>query len=188
MGTPVEVDGASKPGDHGLQLVDRHAGAPARPTPDTCAYNDLALRAARPGRRGQGQPVGARSGAARPGVNTAGTQAGDTVYSPTATPRCAAASPRSRRSRARASATTASGWSTPSTPSPRASRATRAAAFLDASGKALGVLSTVAIAPLAGSNGVGDVAKEVAYMQAHGGPSASIVNGTEPFTGSLLGL
>ena len=57
---------------------------------------------------------------------------------------------------------------------------------MDASGKALGILSTVAIAPLAGSNGVGDVNKEINWMHAHGGPSANIVDGTEPFTGPLL--
>ena len=60
-------------------------------------------------------------------------------------------------------------------------------AFMDATGKALGVLSTVQLAPLAGSNGVGDVSREVAYMHAHGGPAANIVDGTEPFTGPLGG-
>ena len=36
--------------------------------------------------------------------------------------------------------------------------------FLDGSGKAIGVLSTVQLAPLAGSNGVGEVACEIAVM------------------------
>ena len=54
--------------------------------------------------------------------------------------------------------------------------------FLDADGKALGVLSTVAIAPLAGSNGVGDLAKELAFAQAHSGIAGlALVPGTEPF-------
>jgi S1-C subfamily serine protease len=57
--------------------------------------------------------------------------------------------------------------------------------FLDASGKAFGVLSTVAIAPLAGSNGVGSLAKEIAYAQAHGISGLALVNGTEPFSGAL---
>jgi hypothetical protein len=56
-------------------------------------------------------------------------------------------------------------------------------AFLDKNGRALGVLSTVQIAPVAGSNGVGDVGREVAYMQAHSSLSAvSIALGTQPFT------
>jgi len=59
-------------------------------------------------------------------------------------------------------------------------------AFLDGQGRALGVLSTVALAPLTGSNGVGDVSREVSYMRANGGPQATIAQGTEPFTGGRL--
>jgi hypothetical protein len=59
-------------------------------------------------------------------------------------------------------------------------------AFIDKQGRAFGVLSTLQIAPLAGSNGVGDVAREVAYMRAHGGPQATLANGTEAFRGPLL--
>ena len=44
------------------------------------------------------------------------------------------------------------------------------------------MLSTVALAPLAGSNGVGDLGKELAYAQANSGISGlNLVNGTEPF-------
>ncbi len=53
--------------------------------------------------------------------------------------------------------------------------------FMDANGGALGVLSTVAIAPLAGSNGVGDLAKEVAYASSHGVSGLALVPGTEAF-------
>ncbi|MEO7262947.1 MAG: hypothetical protein ABI047_17095 [Jatrophihabitantaceae bacterium] len=53
--------------------------------------------------------------------------------------------------------------------------------FLDDSGNALGVLSTVAIAPLAGSNGVGDLAKELAYANTHGMAGVALVPGTEAF-------
>jgi hypothetical protein len=62
-------------------------------------------------------------------------------------------------------------------------------AFLDATGSALGVLSTVAIAPLAGSNGVGDVSREIAYMQAHSSfTTVQLALGTEPFNGNQLPL
>ena len=55
--------------------------------------------------------------------------------------------------------------------------------FMSADGKALGVLSTVAIAPLAGSNGVGDLNKELAYAKSYSGISGlSLVKGTEPFS------
>ena len=53
--------------------------------------------------------------------------------------------------------------------------------FLSSSGGAIGVLSTVQLAPLAGSNGVGDLPKEIAYMQAHGFQEVDLVRGTEPF-------
>src|SRR5213078_3103399 len=39
--------------------------------------------------------------------------------------------------------------------------------FMNKSGQAFGVLSTLQIAPLAGSNGVGDLGKEIAYMHAN---------------------
>ena len=56
-------------------------------------------------------------------------------------------------------------------------------AFLDAEGNALGTLSTLAIAPLAGSNGVGDLSHELAYAQANGGIAGlALVPGTEPFS------
>jgi hypothetical protein len=53
--------------------------------------------------------------------------------------------------------------------------------LLNASGQALGVLSTVALAPLTGSNGVGDLGRELAYARAHGFPGLALANGTEPF-------
>jgi len=52
--------------------------------------------------------------------------------------------------------------------------------FLNASGQALGVLSTVELAPLPASNGVGDVGKELAYANAHGF-AAHVVDGTGAF-------
>ena len=55
-------------------------------------------------------------------------------------------------------------------------------AFLDADGNALGTLSTLAIAPLAGSNGVGDLNSELTYARANGGLAGlALVPGTEPF-------
>jgi hypothetical protein len=83
-------------------------------------------------------------------------------------------------------ATEGNGWShqvytvTPGIPGDSGS------AFIDRQGRAFGVLSTVQIAPLAGSNGVGDVSREIAYMESHGGPDVTLANGTEPFTGPLL--
>ncbi len=57
--------------------------------------------------------------------------------------------------------------------------------FLDDSGKAFGVLSTVSAAPLPLSNNAGDLAREIAYAQGHGVLGLALVNGTEPFTGGI---
>ena len=57
--------------------------------------------------------------------------------------------------------------------------------FLDGSGRAIGTLSTVTIAPTAGSNGIGDLSRELAYAQAHGFGGLALVPGTRPFQSSL---
>jgi hypothetical protein len=83
-------------------------------------------------------------------------------------------------------ATQGNGWShqvytvTPGIPGDSGS------AFIDRQGRAFGVLSTVQLAPLAGSNGVGDLSREIAYMESHGGPDVTLANGTEAFAGPLL--
>lgn len=56
-------------------------------------------------------------------------------------------------------------------------------AFLDADGRAMGTLSTLALAPLAGSNGVSDLAHELRYAQRYSGlEQLRLVRGTEPFS------
>ncbi len=55
--------------------------------------------------------------------------------------------------------------------------------FLDAEGRAVGTLSTVALAPFPGSNGLGTLARELDYAQRHSGIAGlRLVPGTEPFT------
>ena len=55
--------------------------------------------------------------------------------------------------------------------------------FLDAEGRAAGTLSTVAIAPLAGSNGLGSLERELGYARAHSGIAGlHLVRGTEAFS------
>ena len=149
---------------------------------DTCAYNDLALvkvDAADVGKVNPsipfwGGPVG---------INTAGTAAGDTVYSfgnSSLRAGIEQLSPKQGTSLgtdARAAGRTRSTPSTPGVPGDSGS------AFLDSEGNALGTLSTLAIAPLAGSNGVGDLAHELSYAQANGGIAGlRLVPGTEPFS------
>ena len=45
----------------------------------------------------------------------------------------------------------------------------------------------MAIAPLAGSNGVGDLSKELAYANANGFSGTALASGTEPFEGDIVG-
>ncbi|NYG55249.1 hypothetical protein [Nocardioides perillae] len=55
--------------------------------------------------------------------------------------------------------------------------------FLSRDGSALGTLSTLALAPLAGSNGVGDLSRELAYAQRTSGiDGLQLALGTEPFS------
>jgi hypothetical protein len=54
--------------------------------------------------------------------------------------------------------------------------------FLSDGGMAIGTLSTLGLAPLPASNNIGDLAKELAFAQAHSGIGGlQLVNGTEPF-------
>lgn len=182
VGTPVQVDGASRPGT--LAYSSWAAMQAARETDaETCDYNDIALvrldpadvAKVNPSVPGWGGPAGTASlggtgsdaytygnSSLRGGVTTLSPKQGKVVG----------------RSRG--------GWSssvytaTPGIPGDSGS------AFLNAAGAAAGVLSTVAIAPLAGSNGVGDLPSEIAYMRSHGGPQASVADGTEPFRSSLV--
>lgn len=55
--------------------------------------------------------------------------------------------------------------------------------FLDADGRAFGTLSTVAIAPVPGSNGLGDLERELGYAQDHAGIAGlRLVPGTVAFS------
>src|SRR2546423_4190295 len=182
-GTPVTVNGASKPGTmvYNSWLTMQQLG---ESDPDTCAYNDLALVKLDPSDYAKVNPSIPTWGGPT-GVGTAAQ--GDNVYS-------------YGNSELRGGVTTLSpkqgkvldvngnGWSydvytvTPGIPGDSGS------AFLNSSGQALGILSTVQIAPLAGSNGVGDVGRELTYAQAHGGIAGlTLANGTEPFNPNAQG-
>lgn len=62
-------------------------------------------------------------------------------------------------------------------------------AVLSQDGEALGVLVTLAIAPVAGSNGVTSIDKALDYANQHGGlGTITLEDGTEAFSGSLLSV
>ena len=56
--------------------------------------------------------------------------------------------------------------------------------YLDARGRAFGVLSTVNIAPAAGTNGVGGLAAQVSFARKHGIRTLRLVPGRAPFRAS----
>ena len=151
---------------------------------DTCAYNDLALIAlpaaavatTNPSVPTFGGPVGLG----------AGTTAGDTVYSygnSSLRGGVSQLSPKQGVSLGDA----AGGWTTDVYTETPGIPGDSGSGFLDSTGRAFGILSTVAIAPLAGSNGVGNLAKELAYASSHGVAGVSLVPGTEPFNASSIG-
>jgi hypothetical protein len=148
---------------------------------DTCDYNDLALvrvdaddvANVNPTIPFWGGPVG---------INTEGTAAGDTVYSYGNSSLRAGATQLSPK-QGTSLGTSGGGWTHPVYTASPGVPGDSGSAFLDAEGNALGTLSTLAIAPLAGSNGVGDLSHELGYAQQHGGIAGlELVPGTEPFT------
>ena len=149
---------------------------------NTCAYNDLALVKVDSADAGKVNPSVPFWGGPT-GIDTDGTATGDRVYTYGNSSLRGGVEQLSPHTGASVGDDAADGgWShpvytvTPGIPGDSGS------GFMSADGKALGVLSTVAIAPLAGSNGVGDLGKELAYAQASSGIAGlSLVNGTEPF-------
>jgi hypothetical protein len=183
IGTAVKVTGAGKPGTLAYNSwLAMQAGG--EKNADTCAYNDLALIRIDSADVGKVNPSVPAFGGPT-GVGSVVGDLGSTVYS-------------YGNSELRGGITKLSpkqgiviqnegnGWShivatlTPGVPGDSGS------GFLDESGAAIGVLSTLQIAPLAGSNGVGDLAKELAYARGHGFPNLRLVPGTEKFKANLL--
>ena len=183
LGTRVEIDGASVKGTmvYNSWISMQQAGETDE---ETCAYNDLALVRIDPADVGKVNPSVPNFGGPE-GIGTA--SAGEQVYTYGNSSLRGGVTVLSPKNGAVVERTPG-GWSyslytlTPGIPGDSGS------AFLNASGQALGTLSTVAIAPLPASNGVGDIGKELAYARSHGFPSLVLENGTEPFTPKVLGL
>jgi hypothetical protein len=178
VGTPVEVDGASRPGTlaYNSWITMQATG---EKDPDTCAYNDLALVKLDPADAAKVNPSVPFWGG--PTAEGATTSRGDTVYSygnSSLRAGVSALSPKYGKSLGQDSG----GWNhtvytaTPGIPGDSGS------AFLSKSGAALGVLSTVAVAPLPASNGVGDLKHELTYARSHGHSGLTLALGTEPFS------
>jgi hypothetical protein len=149
---------------------------------NTCAYNDLALvritardvSKVNPSVPFWGGPTG---------LDTNGTAAGDRVWTYGNSSLRAGASPLSPHTGVSLGDDAADGgWShplytlTPGIPGDSGS------GFMTQGGKAIGVLSTLGLAPLPASNNIGDLAKELAFARAHSGIAGlHLVHGTKPF-------
>jgi hypothetical protein len=182
VGTPVEVDGAAKPGTLAYSSwVTMQANGET--DPDTCAYNDISLIKLDPADAAKTNPSIPSWGG--PTGLTDTTATGDTVLSYGNSSLRLGISQLSPKQGISLGAS-GGGWThevytvSPGIPGDSGS------AFIDANGKAFGVLSTLQLAPKPAANGVSDVSRMLAYMRAHGGPDVQLANGTESFTGPLL--
>jgi hypothetical protein len=184
IGTPVDVGGATRPGTlvYNSWLTMQAKG---EKDPDVCAFNDLALVRLDPADVGRVDPSVPGFGGPT-GVAEAPTATGATVYTYGNSSLRGGVTKLSPKE-GRVVDEQGSGWSrdvytvTPGIPGDSGS------GFLDGSGNAIGVLSTVQLAPLAGSNGVGDLAREIAYMQANSSfTTTTVVPGTKPFNPDLV--
>ncbi len=181
LGTPVRIEGASRPGTLAYSSwITMQATGEA--DPDTCAFNDFALVKIDPADVGKVNPsipgFGGPTGLGGPAANRA------TVFS------LGSSSLRDglralRPKQGLVVGREGNGWSrtvytvTPGIPGDSGS------GFVNVSGDAIGVLSTVALLPLPLSNGVGDLGRELAYARSKGF-DATLAPGTEPFRPNLL--
>jgi len=183
VGTPVEIDGASRPGTlaYNSWITMQAKG---ETNVDTCAYNDLALvkidpadvAKVNPSVPGFGGPTGVGGAADGSTVYTYGNSSlrgGITKLSP---------------KQGVVYATEGNGWSrtvftvSPGIPGDSGS------GFMNSTGQAFGVLSTLQVLPTPASNGVGDLGKELDYTRANSAlTSLQLEPGTQPFHADLVG-
>lgn len=174
LGTKVEVDGATRPGTmvYNSWLTMQSVG---ETDADACAYNDFALIRLEPADAGRVRPEIPVLGGPT-GINTEGVGFGEDVYSygnSSLRLGISQLSPKEGISLG----TDPSGWThpvytvTPGIPGDSGSP------FVDAQGRALGVLSTLSIAPLPASNNVSDLNKSLDYANTVGRMAVALVDG-----------
>src|SRR5688500_17629066 len=174
LGTKVEINGATQPGTmvYNSWLTMQSVGEKDQ---NACSYNDFALIKLDPADAGRVSPAIPVIGGPT-GINTGGVAAGEKVFSYGNSSLRLGVSQLSAKEGI-SLGTTGGGWThpvytvTPGIPGDSGS------AFVDSSGRALGVLSTLAIAPLPASNNVSDLNKALTYANTVGGQNVSLVQG-----------
>jgi hypothetical protein len=182
VGTQVDV-GGTRPGVmvYNSWITMQQLG---EKNPDTCAYNDLALVRVDPADAGSvnpsipfwGGPTGVTSSVPNQGkvlsYGNSSLRLGVTELSP---------------KQGLQLTQDHGGWNhevytaTPGIPGDSGS------AFIDAQGRAFGILSTVQALPHPAANGVGDVSRELDYMSTHSSfTGVTLATGTTAFRGPLL--
>ena len=187
IGTPVEIvgfDGESYDGTLAYSSWNTMLDG-GETDADTCAYNDFALVRVDPADHGAVNPSLPYWGGPD-GTRTTETDFGENVYTYGNSGLRFGASTLSPKS-GTSLGSDPNGWThtiytaTPGIPGDSGS------AVVDANGAGLGILVTVAVAPVAGSNGVTDLDMALAYANANGGlGSLSLVDGTEPFSANSV--
>jgi hypothetical protein len=179
LGTQVTVTGAKHPGtlvyNSWLTMQQLKEKNPA-----ACTYNDLALVRLDPADVGSVNPTVPIWGGPA-GLDTTGTKPGEAVYS-YGNSQLGLGTGAISQKQGTSQGDEGAGWSHVVTTNPPGVPGDSGSGFLDANGTALGVLSTLEVAPRTGTNGVGDLAKELDYMHQHSAFGAvQLVLGTEPF-------
>jgi hypothetical protein len=183
VGTKVDVTGASQQGTMVYNSWATMQTAPKETNPDVCAYNDLALV----------QLAAADAAKVNPSIPFWGGPTGlaassstlETIYSYGNSELRLGLSPLSPKF-GKSLGSTNGNWTqsvytlSPGIPGDSGS------AFLNSNGQALGVLSTLAILPFFGSNGVGGLNNELNYVHAHYSSAITLALGTQPFAGLPL--
>lgn len=184
VGTEVEVEGATQPATmvYNSWAAMQDVG---ESDPNTCDYNDFALVRLDPADHDAVNPSipvwGGPHGIAEP------TALGDSVFS-AANSSIRLGFPMMLPKQGFSMGTISSGWTHPVHTLLPGIPGDSGAAYLDAEGRALGVLSTLALEPSPAANNVTDVGMAIEYMKAHTDrfDAVELVPGTEAFDGGAL--
>ncbi len=182
LGTKVDIDGASRQGTLAYSSWHTMVARGANTDTDHCRYNDFALVRLHPADHGRVNPSLPHFGG--PTALGSATATGDRVYSVGNSSLRRGIEELQPKHEA-SLGMEGSGWThriyavTPGIPGDSGS------GHVDASGRAIGVSSTLQAAPYAGSNGVTDLRRALDYLTSATSMRPQLVAGTEPFDASL---